>query len=173
MGSQLIKDNIQKIANLEGEMLAKRTWDDRLIDAVSGFFGSKAFAYLNAAFFTGWIVCNRGQSATDPYPYQFLTLVVSLEAIFLSIFLLISQNRQSLLTERRSHMDLQVNLLNEQETTVQLILLSRIAQRLGISIDTLPEEMSCKTDVADMGERLDTILADQGKNPPEDKQPKS
>ncbi len=68
----------------------------------------------------------------DPYPFQLLTLVVSLEAIFLSTFILISQNRQSRLAERRSHLDLQINLLSEQENTKILTMLEAIVHHFNI-----------------------------------------
>ncbi len=163
MRSQLIQENISTVATLEDGILSKRSWDDRLIDGISAFFGSKTFAYLNGLFFAGWFVLNRSKGAIDPYPYQFLTLVVSLEAIFLSIFLLISQNRQSLLTERRSHINLQVNLLNEQETTAQTKILMRIAHHLKLRLEHLPEDMECNTDMRDMAARLDQSLAKHGK----------
>jgi uncharacterized membrane protein len=68
----------------------------------------------------------------DPYPFSFLTLVVSLEAIFLSTFIMISENRQGRLEERRSHLDLQINLLAEQENTKMLQLLTSIARKLEV-----------------------------------------
>ena len=70
--------------------------------------------------------------AFDPFPYTFLTLVVSLEAIFLSIFILISQNQETQLTERRKHLDLQINLLAEQENTKMLQLLIAISEKVGV-----------------------------------------
>jgi uncharacterized membrane protein len=153
--SELIQRNIETIAGLERAVLARRRWDDRLVDRVSAFFGSKNFVYLNALFFLGWAAFNRGSGTPDPYPYPFLTLVVSLEAIFLSIFLLISQNRQSLLTERRSHIDLQVNLLNEQETTLQMHMIVQIARHLKIDIANLPTDMDSDTDMQKLVERLE------------------
>jgi uncharacterized membrane protein len=75
----------------------------------------------------------------DPYPFNFLTLVVSLEAIFLSTFILISGNRQARLDERRSHLDLQINLLSEQENTKMLKLLQQIADKVGIECDGDPD----------------------------------
>jgi uncharacterized membrane protein len=74
----------------------------------------------------------------DPYPFTFLTLVVSLEAIFLSTFILISQNHETRLSERRNQLDLQINLLTEQENTKMLKILERIADKVGASTQDDP-----------------------------------
>jgi uncharacterized membrane protein len=81
-----------------------------------------------------WIIGNTAFpiKPLDPYPFSFLTLVVSLEAIFLSTFIMISENRQGRIDERRSHLDLQINLLAEQENTKMLQLLKGIAEKLGV-----------------------------------------
>src|SRR5207248_9379933 len=94
-------------------------------------------------WFGAWTVANllpRSPLRFDPYPFQLLTLVVSLEAIFLSTFILISQNRQARLGDRRNHLDLQINLLSEQENTKMLSLLEQIAGRVGVSV-TQDEEL--------------------------------
>ena len=70
----------------------------------------------------------------DPFPFTFLTLVVSLEAIFLSTFILISQNHDSKISERRNHVDLQINLLSEQENTQMLVMLRAIAEKVGADL---------------------------------------
>ena len=90
--------------------------------------------------FGGWIILNflpRLQHF-DPFPFTFLTFVVSLEAIFLSTFILISQNHETRLSERRNHLDLQINLLTEQENTKMLRMLERIAQKVGAKTDDDP-----------------------------------
>lgn len=148
-------ENIKTIARLERSLLDERARDDRIIDAISAFFGHKSFAYLNAVFFVAWVGLNLTSKAFDPYPFQFLTLVVSLEAIFLSIFILITQNRQSALSERRSHIDLQLDLLGEQEITQILKLLLKIGDHLGIDRDGLPDEMTHHTDMDEMVDVLD------------------
>ena len=74
----------------------------------------------------------------DPFPFTFLTFIVSLEAIFLSTFILISQNQDTRLSERRNHLDLQINLLSEQENTKMLKMLQIIAEKVGAEIE--PDE---------------------------------
>lgn len=75
----------------------------------------------------------------DPYPYQFLTFVVSLEAIFLSLFILMSQNRATRQTDARSQLDLQINLLAEQEATKMLQMLQSLCKHQGLAVADDPE----------------------------------
>jgi uncharacterized membrane protein len=70
----------------------------------------------------------------DQFPFTFLTLVVSLEAIFLSTFILISQNLETRISKRRSHLDLQLNLLSEQENTKMIVMLHAIAAKVGADL---------------------------------------
>ena len=76
-----------------------------------------------------------GVKAFDPYPFGLLTMVVSLEAIFLTIMVLISQNRMTMQADRRAHLDLQVNLLAEQEATAMVRMLERITLHLGLPVE--------------------------------------
>ena len=133
----LTSRNVEIIAALEEAARQRRTTTDRVIDAVTAFCGSMAFVWLHVAWFGGWIISNTvpGLPHFDPFPFQFLTLVVSLEAILLSTFILITQNRQAAVADRRNHLDLQINLLSEQENTKMLVLLDRIACKLGVECD--------------------------------------
>ena len=103
-----------------------------------------------------------GWRPVDPFPFSFLTLVVSLEAIFLSIFVLVSQNNLTRQSERRAHLDLQINLLAEQESTKTVALLERIAAHLHVPIPTDPSEreLAAPTDIRDVVSTLDRALAD-------------
>jgi uncharacterized membrane protein len=91
------------------------------------------FVWVHVAWFTAWIGINvwPGLRHLDPYPFSFLTVVVSLEAIFLSTFILISQNQENRVSDRRSQLDLQINLLTEQENTKMLRMLRSIAEKVG------------------------------------------
>lgn len=132
--------NVEAIIKLEETARAHRTWADRIAGAVARFCGSMAFVWVHVAWFGGWIAWNTiaGLPHFDTFPFTFLTLVVSLEAIFLSTFILISQNMDTRLSERRNHLDLQVNLLAEQENTKMLLLLTRIAEKLEVKCDDDP-----------------------------------
>ena len=131
-----IASNVAEIVGLENAQRKRRSIAERLSELVAGFCGSMTFVYVHIAWFGLWIVFNNfGSVPFDPYPYTFLTLVVSLEAIFLSTFILISQNHDTQLSERRNHLDLQINLLAEQENTKMLELLQAIAQKVGVTRD--------------------------------------
>ncbi|HZJ17561.1 MAG TPA: DUF1003 domain-containing protein [Chthoniobacteraceae bacterium] len=99
------------------------------------------FVWVHVVWFAGWIVGNTALAIQpiDPYPFSFLTLVVSLEAIFLSTFIMISENRKSRIDERRSHLDLQINLLAEQENTKMLTLLEAMARKMGVDSKEDPD----------------------------------
>lgn len=100
--------------------------------------GSMWFLMLNAAWFVVWILINTGVlplvAPFDPYPFGLLTMVVSLEAIILAIFVLISQNRGEKIDEIRDEVDLQVDMIAEREITKILELLTRVAEKNGIDL---------------------------------------
>ena len=99
--------------------------------------GASHSSGVHLLWFGGWMLMNllpRSPFRFDPFPFQLLTLVVSLEAIFLSTFILITQSRQALLADRRNRLDLQINLLTEQENTMMLSLLEQIARRVGVNV---------------------------------------
>ncbi|HEV7404058.1 MAG TPA: DUF1003 domain-containing protein [Chthoniobacteraceae bacterium] len=131
---ELTAANVKTIAELERAADQKCSRADRVAAAITGFCGSMSFVWVHVVWFTVWILWNTVWQAKplDPYPFSFLTLVVSLEAIFLSTFIMISENRQGRLEERRSHLDLQINLLSEQENTKMLQLLTAIAKKLQV-----------------------------------------
>jgi len=130
---QLTRSNIEAILQLERERQARRPWAYRLAASIAGFCGTAPVLWLHAFFFTGWLVFNSSALAFDPYPFTFLTMVVSLEAIFLSFFIMIGQNIAGRENERRHQLDLQINLLNEREMTAMLRLVGAIAEKLDVS----------------------------------------
>ena len=95
------------------------------------------FVWVHVIGFAGWIAINLvpGVKHIDPFPFTFLTFIVSLEAIFLSTFILISQNQDTRISERRNHLDLQINLLSEQENTKMLMMLQAIAEKVGAEFE--------------------------------------
>lgn len=151
--AEVIERNICTIMDLREEADARKTTQDRIADAITSFSGSMMFVYIHVAFFAGWIVVNvaLGNKAFDPYPFSFLTLVVSLEAIFLATFVLISQNRMAAISDERADLDLQINLLAEYEVTRMLRVLDAIATKVGVEhigdeikeleMETRPEEV--------------------------------
>lgn len=134
---QLTQRNIEVVRKLEEAANEQRTTSDRVARMIARFCGSMTFVWVHVIGFAGWIALNLfpGVEHIDPFPFTFLTFIVSLEAIFLSTFILISQNQDTRISERRNHLDLQINLLSEQENTKMLMMLQAIAEKLGAEID--------------------------------------
>ncbi|SDN61755.1 DUF1003 domain-containing protein [Polaromonas sp. JS666] len=137
----LTRENVQSMRRVEETALANRSRADRMAAFIAGFCGSMPFVWLHAAAFAGWIALNTwpGLAHWDPYPFTFLTLVVSLEAIFLASFILISQNYELRVSDRRNQLDLQINLLTEQENTKMIQMLERIAKKVGADSGSDPD----------------------------------
>ena len=146
--NEIIRKNISAISEMQRKDVATRKPQERLSDSVTRFSGSTAFVFIHIVWFGLWILLNIGLvhlpyiSEFDPFPFGLLTMVVSLEAIFLSTFVLISQNRMSALSEKRAELDLQVNMLAEQKAAKTLELLEHIAQQL----DSVYDRFDYKTD---------------------------
>jgi uncharacterized membrane protein len=113
----ITQGNVQTIVQLEEAAKAERAKSDQIGDLIANFCGSMPFVWAHLIWFAAWIIINTvpGVDHFDSFPFNFLTLIVSLEAIFLSTFILISQNHETRLSERRNQLDLQINLLTEQE----------------------------------------------------------
>jgi uncharacterized membrane protein len=136
-GDDVTRQNVEAMRRLEGAQLRRRTTADRVASGIARFCGSMTFVWIHVVLFAAWIGYNvlPWFHPFDPYPFTFLTLVVSLEAIFLSTFILISQNYDMRISERRNQLDLQINLLAEQENTKMLQLLDSIAKKVGAHVD--------------------------------------
>lgn len=153
--SKIIERNIRTIVQLRRKASRERGAQDRAADAITSFSGSMLFVHLHIAWFSIWVLLNTGHfgiHAFDPFPYGLLTMVVSLEAIFLSTLVLITQNRLSDEGEQRAGLDLQIGLLTEHELTRVLRMLDAIQKKLGIEnhesgeladleMETRPEEV--------------------------------
>src|SRR6476661_5197143 len=137
---QLTQRNIEAVRQLEKAAKEERTASDRVAEVIAKFCGSMTFVWVHVAWFGIWVLINviPRLPHIDPFPFTFLTLVVSLEAIFLSTFILISQNHDSKISERRNHLDLQINLLSEQENTQMLTMLRAIAEKVGADLSQDP-----------------------------------
>jgi uncharacterized membrane protein len=137
--------NIRTIVQLEEEALKSRTRADRISDAIANFVGSIPFVVMHLIWFGLWALVNAGVLwkgwRFDPYPFALLCMLVSLEGVLLSTFVLIKQNRMSQRADQRSHLDLQINLLSEKEVTKILQLQRLICERLGIEEAETDEEV--------------------------------
>lgn len=148
--ANIIEQNIQTIINSRQTAASQRTMEERLADAITDFSGRMYFVYFHIVWFAVWILINLGYLGIkpfDPYPFGLLTMVVSLEAIFLATFVLISQNRLSAEADRRADLDLQIGLLTEYELTRVLNMLDAIQDKLGIDNDTDQELLDLEKNV--------------------------
>src|SRR3954451_3947386 len=130
------ENNINQVIKLEEEALKDRTLADRISDLIANFVGSMPFVVMHVIWFAIWATVNVGMLGFsrkfDPYPFQLLCMLVSLEGVLLSTFVLIKQNRMSQRADERSHLDLQINLLSEKELTKILQLQKLICSKLDI-----------------------------------------
>ena len=156
-----VQKNIESIMRLDKHTSRQRSIAEHVADKITTFAGSTPFIIFHIAWFAGWILVNLrlipGVSPFDPFPFSFLTLVVSLEAIFLALLVLKSQNRMTKEADKRAHIDLQINMLAEQEGTKILNMIQRIGKHLGLEeeIDEAMQQLSQETDVNQVAKTLD------------------
>ncbi len=148
--ANIIEQNIHTIINTRRTAANQRSTEERLADAITDFSGHMYFVYFHIIWFGVWILINLGYFGVkpfDPYPFGLLTMVVSLEAIFLATFVLISQNRLSAEADRRADLDLQMGLLTEHELTRVIKMLDAIQDKMGIENDSDLELLDLEEDV--------------------------
>ena len=157
--------NIDAIAKLEHDALDRRTLTERVSDVITKLVGNVGFLLAQLLLISGWTLINLhlipGLKAFDPFPFGVLALVVSSESVFLTIFVLISQSRMARQSERRSHLDLQVGMLSEQELTTILQMLQKLCQHMGVDVDSSKQEVqsfSKTTDVHKLASQLQDKL---------------
>lgn len=146
-----LERNIEALAELKRQADESRSVQEKLADWITDVSGSMAFVYAHAVWFLVWISWNVGAFGAkpfDPFPFGLLTMIVSLEAIFLATFVLISQNRMAKLVNDRADLDLQINILDEHEVTQLLRLVDAIAVKLGIETKADPELQELERDVS-------------------------
>ena len=133
------------IESFKGKMDKQRTSMERYADKITTLAGSNIFLFLNVAWFAVWILWNTGifpVKAFDPFPFGFLTMVVSLEAIILAILVLISQNRSAKIADIREEIQLQINIVSEEEITKIMEMLVSLCEHNGISMKSDSELQS-------------------------------
>jgi uncharacterized membrane protein len=146
--------NIAAIAKLEEEALERRTATERESDAIVRFIGSPKFLLLHVILVVVWITLNLslipGVKAFDPFPFGILALFVASESVFLTVCVLISQNRMARQAERRAHLDLQVGMLAEQELTMMLQMLQKLCQHSGVDVKSAIQQVQGFTETTDV-----------------------
>jgi len=160
--------NIDAIAKMEHDALGRRTQTERVSDIITKLVGNLVFLLAHLILVSGWCLINLhvfpGLKAFDPFPFGLLALCVSSEGVFLTIFVLISQGRMSRQSERRSHLDLQVGMLSEQELTTILQMLQKLCLHVGMNVDSSRQEVqsfSKATDVHKLASELKDKLPEE------------
>jgi len=160
--------NIDAIARMEHDAMGRRTLMERASDVITKLVGNIGFLLMHLILLAGWSAANLhlipGVKPFDPFPFGILALVVSSESVFLTIFVLVSQSRMARQSERRSHLDLQVSMLSEQELTTMLLMLQKLCQHMGVNVDSSREEVTSfgkTTDVHKLASELDEKLPEK------------
>lgn len=160
--AEAVERNIGALREIRRQLEARKTLQDRMADAITGFSGNLLFVYFHVVWFSVWVLWNTGMLGLEPFdqfPFGLLTMVVSLEAIFLSTFVLVSQNRLSEINDKRADLDLQINLLAEYEITKILCLTDAIADHLGLTEGSDPELEQLKKEISP-----ETVLQEMEQN---------
>ncbi|SDB74813.1 DUF1003 domain-containing protein [Belnapia rosea] len=149
--STSLRRNIQALENRRRGEAAVATREERIAEAITRFTGSMIFVYIHLALYGAWILANLGLIPGVPKfdpSFVVLAMEASVEAIFLSTFVLISQNRMAAAADKRADLDLQISLLTEHELTKLSELVVAIAERLDIRASADPELQEVQQDVA-------------------------
>jgi uncharacterized membrane protein len=163
----VVQKNMSAIVEMEHAELHNRTHLDRLSDGINKAVGSVPFALVHFTWFAVWLLINTGRvsavSIFDPFPFSLLALLVSMEAVFLSVFVLMSQRRMMRQADKRAHLDLQVNLLAEQELTAILSLVQALCKKHGVDIlsDEHVDDLVKETDVQGLASEIDEQLPER------------
>ena len=147
----IVQQHIEVLLDARDRYEKDKPLTDYIADSITKWSGSMVFVYVHVVIFSVWIAANvglLGAEKFDPYPFGLLTTIVSLEAIFLSTFVLLSQNRQAALADRRADLDLQIDLLSEREITRILQLVDAIAKKLDIDVVPREEMRELKEDIS-------------------------
>ena len=149
--SSVLERNIHALNQRRKHEDARATAQEKLAEAITRFTGSMLFVYIHVAIFGFWIVANLGWVPGVPkWDESFVVLAMwaSVEAIFLSTFVLISQNRMQAAADKRADLDLQISLLAEHEVTRLVTLVAAVAERMGVCTEADHELHEIKRDVA-------------------------
>jgi uncharacterized membrane protein len=155
---------IEAVAKIERTAYEARSRMDHFADKIMRLAGSGTGILIHLTWFFLWLIINLhlipGITPFDPFPFNLLTMVVSLEAIFLTLFVLISQNRMSQEADKRAQLDLQVNLLAEKEITMILQMLAEISDKLRVDKPLREDlkELIKETRVDELAEKLEKAL---------------
>ena len=168
-----VKKMVADIVKLEP---SNKTLGERLAEGITNFTGSLPFVWIHIVWFSLWILLDLpwwGYKPLDPFPFTFLTMIVSLEAIFLSAFILMSESKQGRLADQRARVNLEVDMIAEREITKLMELVVSIHQHLGIHrpADRELESMQKTTDIEQLAQVAQATAEKQNGNEPPVKPP--
>ncbi len=150
------------IHSFEAEALKKRPFVVKLADFLTSYFGTIGFLVVNVVVYGTWVLGNSGKipgfPKIDPYPYAFMNSFVSIEAIILSVIVLMSQNRENQRDILRNELGLQVELISEKEITKILKLLKQIVAEKKGKTDAELDEMTQEIDAGYIERKLEEQL---------------
>ena len=166
-----LEENVQAIKRWERTILLARSKTEAVSDWIASAAGHGPVLVSHIVWFGAWVIVNvgliHGIRPFDPFPFPLLTTTVSLEAIFLALFVLASQNRLTRQADKRSHLDLQIDLLAEREMTAVLQLLQDIARHLEVQTTVTPDQLRDlmqKTDLRGLTNRVEELAGPPAPN---------
>jgi uncharacterized membrane protein len=134
-----VAENIDRILRVEKDALERRSRAEAAVDAIGGFVGTVPFVVLQSLACAAWVALNSGKFpglvAFDRFPFPLLSSITSFEAVVIAAFVLMKQNRISVIVGRRDHLDLQVNLRTERQATQIIQMLDRLSTHVGFEHD--------------------------------------
>lgn len=163
-----LQEQIDIIARHERDFLERRSRSERFTDSIAAFAGSLTFAIVQTVFVAGWVAWNLLPATSlehfDPAPFQLLGVLLALEAILLTCFVLMRQARLSRRSDERAHLELQVLLLTDKEITAVLVLCTAIAEKLGL------RDLAAKEDIQALSEEtpIDDVAKSINKSLPKE-----
>ena len=166
--ASILERNISALVERRRREERERPSEEKIADAITRFTGSMVFVYLHLGIFGAWIVTNLKWTPFPKFDPSFVVLAMfaSVEAIFLSTFVLITQNRLAAQASRRAELDLQISLLAEHEITRLVKLVSAIGEKMGVQESHEPGLAELKKDISP-DKLLDQLEAEEKNQPPE------
>jgi uncharacterized membrane protein len=159
------QSHIDAMVRQEEQALEQRSSAERFADAVGIFAGSPLFILLHLTFLAAWLFVNTGELSWirpfDPYPFSLFAMIVAVEAVILSSFILMRQNRMMRRGEHRDHLNLQITLLAEKEITKVMQMVRAICGKMGLAnivADKEIRELSQNTSVESLSQTLEERL---------------
>ena len=155
--------NLRAVVEIERQNLQRRSGIQAMTDRITAAASSSPFVLFHLVWFVSWIGVNTlSTHRFDPFPFNLLTMIVSLEVFLLTAFVLMSQNHLTLMADRRAHLDLQVNLLAERELTAILKAVCLISDKMGVDVrscDSNLNELLGNTDIKELSDQVAQELA--------------